>query len=167
MVAREIRTRVMDLFDGPTLSLLATVNGHGRPWTRYVMSRMDGDMTLRIPTKSTTRKVDDIRRFPFVHVLVGKDLYGRNGAYAQIEGRAYLTRNTDALARFWNDGMTRYFSGPNDPSFLLIEIRPERIEYWNMMEAKNPHVLEEVDIIPQGLPFDDEYWMSEEGVTPV
>ena len=156
MVKREIRSQIMELFDGPTLSVLATVSRRGRPWTRYVMSRIDGDLTLRIPTRSSTRKVGDIQHFPFVHVLVGKNLFERGGAYAQIEGRASLTQNAASLGRFWYDGMTRFFSGPDDPSYLLIEVRPERIEYWSMSEAENPHVLEEEDLAPVGLPFDDE-----------
>lgn len=158
MTVREIRSRVLDLFDGPTLSQLATVAANGRPWARYVMSTIDGAMTLRVPTKTTTRKVEEIRAFPFVHVLVGQNLFSSSGAYAQIAGRARLSRDREDLNRCWRDGMERFLSGPNDPSYVLIEIRPDRIEYWSFMQAVCPQVLTEEDIHPSGLPFDDEWW---------
>lgn len=167
MSMRDTRRDVMELFNGPTLSVLATVNAAGRPWSRYVMSRIDDDMTIRIPTKSTTRKVEDIELCPFVHLLVGRNLFGRDGAYAQIEGRAVISRDYDALRRFWHDSFRRYFSDPADPSYVLIEIRPERIEYWSLMANENPAVLEEDDLYPKGISWDEEYWMSESGVVPV
>ena len=156
MIKRNTRRDVLDLFHGPTLSQLATISEDGRPWTRYVMSQMDDDMTIRIPTKSTTRKVGEIERDKFVHVLVGRNLFGRDGAYAQIEAQAKLSRDPAELRRFWHDSFRRYFTGPNDPTYVLIQVQPYRIEYWSMMNAENPAVLEEDQITPSGVCWEEE-----------
>ncbi|MDO4587251.1 MAG: pyridoxamine 5'-phosphate oxidase family protein [Planctomycetia bacterium] len=164
MRREEIRSKIFEQFDGPTLSQLATVNQYGRPWVRYVMSTIDEEMTLRIPTRSDTRKVQDIRYNPEVHVLVGKDLFSRSGAYAQIEGVATLTNDAHQRTQYWNSGMQRYFSSTEDPSYILIEVRPFRIEYWSAMEEENPAVLEINSFENGDIDYEEQYWRSEKSV---
>ena len=163
------KEKIFELFDGPTLSQLATIDCTGRPWVRYVMSTIDRDMILRVPTGRTTRKVRDIREHPSVHLLVGKNLFTRNGAYAQIEGHAVVTADPLSRSRQWNRSMERYFEGPADPNYVLIEIRPFRMEYWSAMEEENPAIVEACDLVcdPDDSHNSDEYWVSEGRTAPV
>ena len=146
--------KVLDLFEGPTLCQLATVNREGRPWVRYVMSSMDQDMVIRIPTKKETRKIDDINNSPEVHILAGRNLFSRQGAYVQIEGIARLTDDFGKRQEQWSNEMLKYFSGPSDPSYMLIEVSPVRIEYWSAAESQNPLVLEGSELTSSGAVFD-------------
>lgn len=166
MVAQELREKIMGLFDGPTLSALATVNKRGRPWTRFVMSDIDENMILHIPTIRETRKVEEIQAFPFVHVLVGKDLFTRDGGYAQIEGRAILSQDAGYRPRFRNPQLRRLLTDPNDPAYVLIEVYPERIEYWSLLQEKNPQVLEKSQIGAYRLIPDEVDWMNDYDAHP-
>ncbi|MDO5554735.1 MAG: pyridoxamine 5'-phosphate oxidase family protein [Planctomycetia bacterium] len=154
-MTRELKRKILDLFEGPTLSELATITRHGRPWVRYVMSSIDDEMTLRIPTRSDARKVRDINFCPDVHVLVGKNLFSSSGAYAQIEGFAVITADPRKREKEWSEAMKRFFTGPRDPDYVLIEVRPYRIEYWSAMEKENPQVLDTDDFIYSFGPGDE------------
>lgn len=163
------KEKIFELFDGPTLSQLATIDCRGRPWVRYVMSTIDRDMVLRVPTGRTTRKVRDVRENPNVHLLVGKNLFTRHGAYAQIEGYAVITADPLARNEQWNRSMERYFEGPTDPNYVLIEIRPFRMEYWSAMEEENPAVVEPKDLVHESEDREKyaEYWDCEGKTAPV
>ena len=163
---QNLRDRIYELFDGPTLTQLATINRFGRPWVRYVMSTIDREMVLRIPTRSDTRKVREIGARPDVHLLVGKELFSSRGAYAQIEGCAIITTDPRCKKKEWNRSMERYFSGSNDPGYVIIEIRPYRIEYWSVLEEENPAILDTDDLL-RGEEDSDEYWVAEGESVPV
>ncbi|MBQ9127953.1 MAG: pyridoxamine 5'-phosphate oxidase family protein, partial [Thermoguttaceae bacterium] len=59
MIARAAQENLARVFDGPTLTLLGTVDADGRPWTRYVMGVLDDRGTIRVATKRDSRKVAD------------------------------------------------------------------------------------------------------------
>lgn len=145
MTERDVKEKIAEIFNGSTLSTLATIDENGRPWTRFVMSSLGDDWKIRIPTKRGTRKLAHIEADPSVHLLVGRDLFSRNGEYVQICGRASIVEETGALQKLWNAATRAFFSGPDDPSYVAIEIRPTRMEYWSALAAvdENPFVLDE------------------------
>lgn len=163
MFQRYVKEKIADLFNGPTLSQLATVDENGRPWVRYAMSSMDDRATIRIPTRRETRKVAHIAGSPFVHLLVGRNLFSRYGEYAQICGRAVVVDDPRRRRDQWNPSMRSFFEGPNDPAYVLVEIRPYRMEYWSAQAAanENPLVLEEDDLVEANDEF-GRLWVGED-----
>ncbi len=169
MISRDAKERLARLFDGPTPTLLGTVDADGRPWTRYVISVLDDRGTIRVATKRGTRKIDDVERFPFVHLLVGKNVFSSDCEYAQIGGKAVVVDGAQPAAT-WNPAARAFLSG-GDPSYALIEIRPYRVEIWSLQAApnENPLVFEEEN--PE-TDFDAElsrFWIDDEAfeVEPV
>lgn len=162
MISRDAKERLDRLFDGPTLTLLGTVDADGRPWARYAMGVLDDRGTIRIATKRTTRKIADVERFPFVHLLVGRNVFSSDCEYAQIGGKAVVVDGAEPTGA-WNPTARAFLSG-DDPSYALIEIRPNRVEIWSAKAApnENPVVFEEED------PDDDfearlsRFWVGDE-----
>lgn len=145
MISRDAKERLDRIFDGPTLTLLGTVDADGRPWSRYVMGVLDDRGTIRIATKRDSRKIAEIKRLPFVHLLVGRNLFSSDCEYAQIAARAVVVDGAQPAAA-WNPAARAFLGGAN-PSYSLIEARPYRVEIWSAQAAanENPVVFEEED----------------------
>ncbi|MBR5243879.1 MAG: pyridoxamine 5'-phosphate oxidase family protein, partial [Thermoguttaceae bacterium] len=143
MISRAAQEKLARVFDGPTLTLLGTVDADGRPWTRYVMGVLDDRGTIRIATTRDSRKIADVENLPFVHLLVGRDLFSSDCEYVQIAGRAVVVDGAQPVAA-WNPAAQTFLSGAN-PSYALIEVRPHRVEFWTAKAApnENPIVFEE------------------------
>ena len=162
MISRAAQEKLARVFDRPTLTLLGTVDADGRPWTRYVMGVLDDRGTIRIATKRDSRKIADVENLPFVHLLVGRDLFSSDCEYVQIGGKAVVVDGAQPVAA-WNPAARTFLAGSN-PSSALIEIRPYRVEVWSAKAApnENPLVFEEED---PDADFEAElgrFWVDEE-----
>ncbi|MCR4405089.1 MAG: pyridoxamine 5'-phosphate oxidase family protein [Candidatus Acetothermia bacterium] len=115
----------------PLLVGLATLTEDGKPWVRYVTAVASEDLALRLCTSMTSRKVSQIRRNPEVHLLCGVTDPERVEAYLQIQGRAEISTSKAERRAFWKDSLGEYFSGPDDPDYCVIIVRPYRIELYS------------------------------------
>ncbi len=136
----DLKSRILEKLKGPTLVGLATVTREGRPWVRYVMAAADTDLNIWFSTRLDSRKVEQIRNNSAVHLLAGVSTLETAESYVQVEGEADVL--TDAVTRkaLWNDLLKPYFSGPEDPNFCVVRIRPSRIELWGMTPGQRPEV---------------------------
>ncbi|MBD3235934.1 MAG: hypothetical protein GF330_04465 [Candidatus Eisenbacteria bacterium] len=125
----ELREKIQRALSGPQLAVLATVTAEGLPWARYVMAFADDDLTLRIVTALDSRKAQQIGMHPDVHLTCGATTLEATREYLQIAGRAEITRDAQKRQAMWNEMLERYFSGPDDPNYAIIRVRPVRIEY--------------------------------------
>ena len=125
----ELKQRIHDLLARRTVAALATVTEDGRPWVRYVVPRVDDDLTLTFACHLDSRKVAQIRRQPEVHLTCGVAALETAQQYVQVEGRAEVVTDPKARQAYWRDHLRRYFTGPDDPRYCLIVIRPYRVEY--------------------------------------
>jgi general stress protein 26 len=136
-----VKQKILDVLDGYQLASLATVTGEGKPWTRYVMIRTDPDLTVRVATFLASNKVKQIRATPEVHINCGVGDLESARHFVQIEGRATVTTDARERSAIWSEGLKRYFSGPDDPQFAVIVVKPYRIEYHSLGE-RQPQVWE-------------------------
>lgn len=162
MISRAAQDKLARFFDGPTLTLLGTVDPDGRPWTRYAMGVLDDRGTIRVATKRDSRKIADVENLPFVHLLVGRDLFSSDCEYVQICARAVVVDGAQPLAA-WNPTARTFLSGSN-PSYALIEARPRRVEFWSAKAApnENPIVFEEEDPEAEFEAELSRFWAGEE-----
>src|SRR5512137_1067223 len=109
----------------PQLASLATVTQTGQPWVRYVTVYADAGFRLRFCTDEGSRKVRHIRARPEVHLTCGNLQPPDDSAYLQIAGCAAVVIAAEEKRAFWREEWTRYFSGPDDPTYVIVEIRPE------------------------------------------
>jgi general stress protein 26 len=137
----DLQTKIRDVFAEPQVSSLATVTEDGKPWVRYVTVSADDTLTLRVATFLGSRKVAHIRKNPDVHLTAGA--WGMSNAERYLQIQATATVSTDAEERhsIWNDNLRAYFSGPDDPNFAVLIMRPYRIEY-QIMTSMTPEVWE-------------------------
>ena len=113
---------------------LATINEEGNPWVRYIVGIPGEDLSIRFVTHLGTRKVAHIKRNPEVHFCCGAKTLESTENYLQIAGRAEISTDEQERRRLWNDNLKAYFSGPDDPNYCVVIVKPYRIELMGMSE---------------------------------
>ena len=99
------------------------------------------DVVLYTAANKDTHKVDDIKQSPKVHVLLGYEGKGWNDSYVEIEATASISDNQDLKSKFWNDHLREWISGPDDPDYILLQLMPEAIRYYEKAGSK-PEILQ-------------------------
>ena len=130
----DIQQRILDIVRNPHLSSFATITEDGKPWVRYVLASATEDLTIRFATSTDTRKVAQIRKNREVHLTSGITDPASAQAYVQIQGTAEFVTDQAERDEFWHDELKNYFSGPQDPHYGIVIIKPYRIELYTMGE---------------------------------
>jgi len=130
----DLEEKILDAIKVPQLIALATVTEEGKPWVRYVMGFGAGDFVMRVVTGLQSRKVGQIKNNPEVHVICGASTLESTEHYLQICAKAEVTTEKAERDLCWNDNLKAYFSGPDDPNYCVILLRPYRIEYYTMTD---------------------------------
>lgn len=120
--------QIRALLAKPSIGCLGTVTEKGAPWVRYVVA-MGDEKRVRFASFLSSRKVAHIRKNPKVHLTLGIDSMETMGAYLQIDGTAKIVTAKKELLAYWNPHLTRYYSGPDDPEYCLIDVTPKLIEH--------------------------------------
>lgn len=111
---------------------VATLTDDGRPWVRYVMGKADNNLVFRFCTHMGSRKVGQIRKNPNTHISLGVTDLETAKHWLQVQGTAEISTDAAERRSFWFDELSDYFSGPDDPDYCIIMIRPSRIELGTM-----------------------------------
>ena len=114
------------------IAALATMTEDGKPWVRYVSPKITDDLTLRIATSTRSNKVAQIKANPEVHLICGITDSRTAQHYLQIQGKAAFSIDRAEKSAFWEDVLKAYWSGPDDPGFGILLIKPYRIEVRSM-----------------------------------
>jgi len=128
----DLKSRILEILRQPQLAGLATITQDGKPWVRYVMTVASPDLTIRCATFINARKVKQIAKNPEVHLTCGVTDPQKMAPYLQIQGRATLNKSRDVRHGFWTDMLAPIFSGPDDPNYGVLEIKPYYIEYCSV-----------------------------------
>ncbi len=110
------------------LLALATVDANGDPRVRFVRGSVDEELTIRCPTFADTNKVQHVRGHSRVSVTCGDTDSSRPGTYFEIQGDARMSTDPRDRALAWGPQLEKWFSGPEDADYVVIVIRPTRIE---------------------------------------
>ncbi|MBN1295814.1 pyridoxamine 5'-phosphate oxidase family protein [bacterium] len=119
-------------------AVLSTISEDNRPMGRYMMVTADASMTLYCVTGASSRKVRDIRNNPHVHLTMGFKPEAM-APVIHVSGIANILDDPGSREAHWDEMLTHYFSGPDDPEYCILQIIPARIEYW---EAFTPEIWE-------------------------
>jgi general stress protein 26 len=137
----DLKANIYNVMKEPQLMPIATITEEGNPWVRYVVGFAGEDLTIRFVTSLQTRKVAHIKRNPEVHFCCGAHTLESTENYLQIAGKAEITTDEQERHALWNDDLKEYFSGPDDPNYCVIIVKPYRIELMGMTEM-TPQVWE-------------------------
>jgi general stress protein 26 len=132
----DLAQRILTIIKEPHLASLATIAEESKPWVRYVTCQASEDLTIRFSTFIGSRKVVQIKKNPEVHLTCGVTDLATAQTYLQIQGKAELSTDKAEREAFWNDYLTRYFKGPDDPNYGIIIVKPYRIELYTMGNFK-------------------------------
>jgi general stress protein 26 len=114
------------------LAALATITQDEKPWVRYVSPKIADDLTLRIATSARSNKVAQTKANPEVHLTCGITDPRTAQHYLQIQGKAAFSTDQAEKSAFWEDVLKAYWSGPDDPDYGILLIKPYRIEARSM-----------------------------------
>jgi len=125
------KQEVIDLIKDTQYGCLATSENGGQPKNRPMMPYLDDDGNLLLAVLSTSRTIDQVKKNPKVEMCY----IDRKMWYARVTGQAAISEDLDKKSTVFNNipMLRQYFSGPEDPNLVLIEIKTISAE------AMNPH----------------------------
>ena len=136
----DLKTKIFEILKQPQLMPLATLTAEGKPWVRYIVGAADPDLVVRFVTSLQSRKVAQIKASSEVHLVGREPSPDFESPYVQIAGLAEISTEQQERQGMWNDNLKAYFSGPNDPNYCVVIVKPFRIEY--MGGSMSPEVWE-------------------------
>ncbi len=132
----ELRKKIHEILKVPQLDSLATLTGDGKPWVCYVMIVTSENLIINFATFVKSRKVEQIKNNPEVHLTCGSTDPNEIKPYLQIQGRAQLNTSHDLRHDFWCGILEKIFQVPDDPNYGIIQVIPYRIEYCEYGEME-------------------------------
>jgi general stress protein 26 len=124
----ELITAAREIMTTTRYCALITTDGRGRANARTMDAfAPDENMIVWFGTNPLSRKISEIRRNPQVTLYY---FDRENLAYVSIQGVARLVNDAKEKARHWKDDWKAFYPD-RDKSYLLIEVRPVRLEVVN------------------------------------
>ena len=124
----KLKNKILELISKPQLASFGTIKD-GKPWIRYMFLTGEPDLTLYTTTFSNSRKVEQLKKDPNIHIVIGGDQEHFKNPHINIQGIAQILTDLDTKKKHWSEHLKVFFSGPEDPNFSVIKISPQLIEY--------------------------------------
>jgi general stress protein 26 len=128
----DLKLRIYEAVKDLQLTNVATITEDGKPWVRYVMAKADKDLVFRFCTHLDSRKVAQMRKNPDTHISLGVSSLETAKNWLQVQGTAEVSTDRVELDAFWFDELNNYFSGPDDPNYCVVIVKPSSIEIGTM-----------------------------------
>ena len=116
---------IIDLIKDAGFGCMASLEGD-QPRVRPMMPHLTDNGELLLAVLSRSRTINQIKENPRVEICyIDRKMY-----YCRITAIAKVSSNLDKKEIVWNNipMLRQYFSGPNDPTYVLIEIDSNSIE---------------------------------------
>ena len=124
----DLKQKIFETGKNIQLANLASITLDGKPWVRYVMGMLDKDLNFRTSAMLSSRKIKQIENNPDVHIILGVTDVLKPDQWIQIEGTAEIKNEKNERHTFWNDSLKAVFTGPDDPNYGIIIVKPAKIE---------------------------------------
>jgi len=114
-------------------AMLVSVAADGSLHARPMAIAAHADVAkLCFVTSSDSAKADELAERPAATaVMQGDDVY------LAVSGNAIMVADRERIEALWKPAWKLWFpEGPGDPRLVLIEIEPERAEYWDRTGAR-------------------------------
>lgn len=125
----ETKKKIHDVIKGLNFGCFATIMD-GKPWVRYVMVSGEENLDIYFTAMKQSRKVSQIKADPSCHILVGGDPKDFTRHWVQMAGKAEVLEDLPTKKKMWQEYHATMFKGPEDPNFVVIKVKPERVELW-------------------------------------
>jgi general stress protein 26 len=128
---------VIDLIKDAGYCILATAD-EGVPKVRPMMPYLNEDGNLLAALLSHARMIPQIQKNPHVELC----FVDRKMCFARIAGKAVVSADPQKKEIVWNNipMLRQYFSSPEDPNFILVEIFTDTIEAMSPQQPRPDRV---------------------------
>lgn len=125
----EARDRVKELVEDIDITMLTTVDAHGRLVSRPMSTReMDDDGVIWFFTSDETKKADEVEADHDVN-LAYCDAKGMR--YVSVAGRATIVHDRARMEQLWSPSLDIWFEeGLDTPDIALLTVTPIVTEFW-------------------------------------
>jgi general stress protein 26 len=138
MSSPELKNKIFEVIKKYPVSSVATIN-EDKPWVRYMVVQPDENLNLWTTSFANSRKLEQIQKNNNVHVTLGADPQDWHKPYVNVVGKAEILTDKETKKKCWNEMLSEFFSGPEDPNYVVIKISPEKIEYM-CADARQPEI---------------------------
>ncbi|GAB3043927.1 pyridoxamine 5'-phosphate oxidase family protein [Virgibacillus ainsalahensis] len=139
MSQSEVKATIENILDNSSVGTMATVK-QNKPHSRYMIFSHHS-LNLYTATSKDTHKAEEIEENPYTHILLGYEGEGFGDEYVEYEGKVQISDSPELKKEMWNSYMENWFDGPNDPNFIILEIKPIQISLMNKTGIE-PKILE-------------------------
>jgi len=137
---QELLGKLVAIFRKCPVITLCTAAGN-TPYGRTMVATTHDDLSMTTATFLNSRKVSQIRENPLVCLVSSMDSELPNRPYGIVQAVATVHTDTETKRACWVQSLDVFFSGPEDPNYAVIRLKPVRAEYWTF-EHHEPNVLE-------------------------
>jgi general stress protein 26 len=134
MSQQDLKKQVIQIISDHKIGVLSSVENN-KPHSRY-MTFYHEDLTLFTPTKMDTEKTEEIKKNPYVSVLLGYEEKGQSDAYVEVLGTSTINDSEDLKKKYWDEAFNQWFQGPEDPNYVFLQIQPETVRLLNLHGEK-------------------------------
>ncbi len=124
--SKEIAEKILE---DNLVGTMATIEGN-KPHSRY-MTFFNDNFTLYTVTNKDTHKVDELSKNPYTHILIGYDGNGLGDSFLEIEAKVEISSEVSIREKVWNDSLSDWFEGPDDPEMIVLKVVPSQIRLMN------------------------------------
>lgn len=125
----DLREQIEKILADSHIGTMATVRNE-KPHSRY-MTFFNRNLILYTPTDTHAEKTEEIEANPYTHIIIGYEGDGFGDEYVEYQGKVTFNHSEELKKDFWNEDMSLYFDGPEDPNYTLLEIQPIGIRLMN------------------------------------
>jgi general stress protein 26 len=134
----ELKKKILETVRAYPIASVATLKD-GKPWVRYMVTNIEEDLSFWTTSFAKARKIDQIKKCADVHLTFGADPKDWRKPYVNAAGKAEILTDLDSKKKCWHEILAEFFSGPEDPGYVVLKITPETIEYMHG-DAMEPEV---------------------------
>src|SRR5690606_5141985 len=128
------RAELWDKIKDVKIAMLTTIGPDGRLYGRPMYTqREDREDGLWFFTERPSAKSQQVEGHSDVNVSYADP--GKN-VFVSVAGRARIVDDPELERELWNAMNAAFFDGPDDPELVLLQVEPERAEYWDGSSGK-------------------------------
>lgn len=124
----ELKEKILSIYRDYSVGVFSTID-QSRPFARFMMFFHE-DLTLYTATNKHTHKVEELKKNPYVHVLLGNSAQQFDSPYIEVEAKASFEESPDLKTQFWTEHLNKWIESPDDPNYVLLKLEPEKILYF-------------------------------------
>lgn len=128
---KQLEQTIIKALDDNKFGSFGTIEAGNKPKVRYMAVFHDG-LNIYLATNRKTHKVEELKDNPNAFLLLGYETGGGKDVL-EIEAMVDITKDETLRSKVWNKELEKWFKGPDDPDYVILELTPTRIEY----EAKD------------------------------